>query len=90
MAAYRRRMLELIRLECGEEQWTAIIRRAIEDAGNGNWRARRWLSDYALGAPDALIDDDGEPITLSEWMRRADSRIKQITRGEVNGDTGSS
>ena len=29
--------------------WQQIVRKAKEDAINGDWRARSWLSDYLLG-----------------------------------------
>jgi hypothetical protein len=31
--------------------WKDIVKRAVEDAKDGDWRARRWLSLYLLGAP---------------------------------------
>ena len=39
------------------EDWKAIVRRAVEDARNGDAKSREWLSRYALGA---------EPTTLAQ------------------------
>jgi len=34
-----------------EEEWTQIIAKAIAQAIDGDWRARKWLSDYLMGTP---------------------------------------
>lgn len=33
------------------DDWKAIVLRAVDDAKKGDWRARKWLSDYLLGTP---------------------------------------
>ncbi len=43
------------------EDWVAIIDRAIELAKvDGDWRARRWLSDYVIGKPIQRVEHTGE------------------------------
>lgn len=39
----------------GEVEWTQIITKAIEQAISGDWRARKWLSDYLMGTPAKRI-----------------------------------
>lgn len=38
------------------EYWQAITKRAIHDAIKGDRDARRWLSDYVLGKPPAIVE----------------------------------
>jgi len=33
------------------EVWVAIVKRAVEDAKQGDARARAWLADYLIGRP---------------------------------------
>jgi len=78
IAAYRRKCLDAIRDVADEDAWRLIILRAVEDAKNGDRHARRWLSDYSLGAPIQQPTEDGDaPITLDEWIVRAEVRLKQ-------------
>lgn len=37
-------------------EWEKIIRRAVDDAKNGDSAARKWLSDYLVGLPRQGID----------------------------------
>lgn len=35
----------------GPEEWEKIIKKAVEQAILGEWRARKWISDYLMGTP---------------------------------------
>ena len=37
------------------DTWRRIVRRAIEHAEDGDWRARDWLSRYVLPQPKAQL-----------------------------------
>jgi hypothetical protein len=37
------------------EEWLVIVKRAVEDAKQGDSRARRWLGDYLLGGKPELL-----------------------------------
>ena len=39
------------------EEWAQIADRAVEDAKNGDWRARNWLSDYLMGKPTQVVHE---------------------------------
>jgi len=39
----------------GPEEWMAIITKAVAQAQDGDWRARKWLSDYLMGTPAKRI-----------------------------------
>ena len=47
--AYLKRLQALVSFE----EWDAIATKAIEQAKNGDYRARQWLSDYCMGRPTA-------------------------------------
>jgi hypothetical protein len=47
------------------EDWSAIVKKAVEQAKEGNGYARSWLSDYLMGKPTQrteLTGADGGPI----------------------------
>lgn len=50
--------------EVSMEDWIQITRRAIEDAKDGDWRARNWLSDYLMGKPGTTGIQDNRSIVF--------------------------
>ncbi len=55
----------LIIAECTPAKWRKIIERAIEDATNGDHKARTWLSNYICGRPAERLEIDmGDTETL--------------------------
>ena len=46
--AYLKAMVDAV----SEDDWQAIVRRAVCDAKDGDHQARTWLANYLLGKPD--------------------------------------
>jgi len=42
------------------EEWAAVVRKAVDQAVSGEWRARKWLSDYLVGPPIQRLEADVE------------------------------
>jgi hypothetical protein len=42
------------------EDWQMICQRAVRDAKKGDATARKWLSDYLIGAPVQKLEHTGE------------------------------
>ena len=51
------------------ETWIKIVRRAIEDAVNGDAKARTWLSNYAIGKPGAEPTGRLDELADAAWVR---------------------
>ena len=52
-AKYLRKLNQMITMP----EWTAICRRALEDAKNGDDRARNWIGNYLMGKPNPVFDE---------------------------------
>ena len=57
------------------DDWVEITLRAVEDAKDGNYRARDWLSKYIVGPPqvgfDAVMEEHEDPETGQRFRRLA-------------------
>lgn len=53
--AVEQEYLAVLSDELPVSRWRKIAQKAIEDAENGDWRAREWLAKYVLG-PDPRVD----------------------------------
>lgn len=45
------RYLDILISTVTEQDWQAIVRRAVSDAIKGDSTARKWLADYLIGPP---------------------------------------
>lgn len=60
------------------EDWKRIVIKAVAQAKNGNAVARKWLSDYLVGAPiqrQEITGGDGNPlevIYVNDWRHPED------------------
>jgi hypothetical protein len=63
------------------EEWRAIVARAVQDAKNGDGKAREWLAQYALGA---------EPLTLTQLaaLEYLSVTEEHMVRAEAKYQTG--
>jgi len=50
------RYYEITMTACTYKDWGAIVKRAVQDAKRGDAAARKWLSDYLVGAPDQNVN----------------------------------
>ena len=58
-------------------RWGKIVRKAIEDAEAGDWRAREWLAKYALG-PDPKVESTSH---------HGAQRLLDLVLDEAKGET---
>jgi len=62
------RYLEILISTVTEQDWQAIIIRAVTDAKRGDATARKWLADYLIGPPverKEVTGADGSNIVLT-------------------------
>ena len=45
------RYLKMLTTSVSDDDWQAIITRAVSDAKRGDATARKWLTDYLIGPP---------------------------------------
>lgn len=56
------------------DYWRAIVRRAIADAMQGDYRAREWLGDYLIGKPPQTINlNAGDTMLLKQLLTALES-----------------
>lgn len=44
------------------DRWTKIVAKALEQAGRGDYQARKWLTDYLIGQPVVRESDERREI----------------------------
>ena len=49
--------LRILMDECDSDTWRSIAKSAVEDAKNGDYRAREWLSKHLMGIPKGEAPD---------------------------------
>lgn len=65
------------------DAWKRIVERAIQDAENGDARARAWLSGYLLRTEGSLMD-----IAAAELSGKAiDDRVQQASEAQQRRDS---
>lgn len=57
-------------------KWRKIVRMAVLQAQEGDWRARKWIAEYLIGKPPTrmevvLADPEDAGMSLEDWMTRA-------------------
>lgn len=50
------RYYQITMTACTFKDWTAIVKKAVEQARRGDSVARKWLSDFLVGVPEQPID----------------------------------
>lgn len=67
--ATEERYLEIFKDAVSEEDWRAIILRAILDAKRGDTAARKFIADYLVGPPveSKNINVGGELSVVIDW-----------------------
>src|SRR5215213_7655665 len=68
---YKRRYADALAGQLSDEQWRGIVNRAINDATNGDHRARAWLSDHVMGRPTPTLNLYGADAALLSDVLRA-------------------
>ena len=59
------RYTEITMTTCTYKDWGAIVQKAVDQAKRGDATARKWLSDYLIGAPTQKHEHggtDGGPL----------------------------
>jgi len=82
--AREKRYYEITISTCTYKQWTAIIKKAVEQALEGDATARKWLSDYLVGSPKQYLEHSGElgVFDLAEWKKRQQEQLDHIEQLE--------
>lgn len=79
------RYLDLMKQVVTDDDWKAIVKKATDQARRGDASARKWLSDYLIGAPTQrteLTGADGGALKL-QAVEAAISRL--YGDGDVSG-----
>lgn len=61
------RYLKMLTTSVSDDDWQAIIDRAVSDAKRGDATARKWLTDYLIGPPverKEISGNAGGPVVL--------------------------
>jgi len=61
------KFLLLLSSAVSESDWKDVIYKALEQAKEGDWRARQWLSDYLIGKPVQRVLADVEVTTHRDF-----------------------
>lgn len=82
-----RRFMATLISQMKEEDWVGIIRKAIDQALKGDYKARSWLSQYLIGKPVerilAKVDVGGERFSVAERAVAVEQLLGFLTsRGE--------
>ena len=78
--------LHAIREECDYETWKNIVKKSVEQANEGDAKARNFLANYLIGRPEQkhflLIDTDenGEGIPA----QKTDADLSEMTDEELD------
>lgn len=65
--AREERYLEILLTTVTFDDWKKIVERAVDQAKRGDATARKWLADYAIGAPvqkQEVSGADGAPLEI--------------------------
>jgi hypothetical protein len=57
------------------DDWQSVVKKAVEQAKDGNSEARRWLAEYIMGKPRSPVDVDVEgniSVTVTRVAARTD------------------
>jgi hypothetical protein len=73
---------------CSTDDWQVIVTRAVEDAKNGDAKARAWLAGYLVGGPGSRgemlhtiaveVAAGSDPLELDAAKRRSDDTHSQL------------
>jgi hypothetical protein len=68
-----------------DEAWEAIVKRATQDAIDGDARARAWLTNYMIGQPVARAEDTVIP-KFAQLMFGLDEYGNPLEQGDDKGE----
>lgn len=72
-----RAYLDAMIAECSPETWRKISRKAVEDAVDGDSKAREWLSHYVVGKPQQSAP------TLKEMAIDEAAGVDEISSNDI-------
>lgn len=82
--AVQLRFLSALTAEVSTEDWVGIIRKAVDQALQGDYRARMWLSHYLIGKPVerilAKVDIGGERFSVAERAVAVEELLAHLVR----------
>lgn len=82
------KFLALLSASVSEEDWRLVITKAVDQAKEGDWRARKWLSDYLIGTPVQRVLMDAEVTThrnfdVDQRAAAIEAMLATIGKGKV-------
>lgn len=78
---YLKTMTEIV----DDEAWEAIVKRATQDAINGDAKARAWLTNYMIGQPIARAENTSVP-KWAQFMYGLDEYGNPLTQSDGDGE----
>src|SRR5690606_19373307 len=64
---------------CNLDTWREIVERAVDDARNGDAKARDWLTSYLVGKPAPSADAPRPSMVLAEYELGIDP-VEEVVR----------
>ena len=68
-------------------RWAKIIITAVDQAVQGDWRARKWLGDYLMGPPIKRVEAEVEVKTSLSYTDEMRARAIEALLGQAEGRT---
>lgn len=68
-------------------RWAKIVITAVDQATNGDWRARKWLGDYLMGPPVRRVEAEVEVKTSVSYNDEMRARAIEALLGQAGGRT---
>jgi len=78
--AYQATRRDQLQVLVTDPDWEAIVRRAVEDAKNGDYVARQWLTPYVAGKVPEEVNVHIEPLVKT--ILEADLALMELPSGE--------
>ena len=82
--------LQVCESTCTFDVWREIVTKAVEQAKQGDARARQWLSDYLMGKPISMImamqDNRDASVKIeyvNDWRRKLDRLAGEISDNPI-------
>jgi len=69
------RYYEILKTRVSFDDWSEIIDKTVQQAKRGDAVARKWLSDYLVGAPvqrSEISGPNGGPVTWAQFVGGGD------------------
>lgn len=90
LRVHNEKYLRLTYESVSDNDWREIVDKAVEQAKQGNASARQWLSNYTIGIPRQMPNDEEEQdqsvTIICNFPRpqpKSEEKVPEIIEGEV-------